>query len=621
MKHTTRQILLSRRLKTVIVVLLGIIGFTLAPTIAAEPYPTLAFSTYLGGTGPENGQDIAVDAQGYIYIVGNTHSANFPTVNAYQDTLAGFSDVYVMKLNPAGTEIVYSTYLGGSDYDLPYSLAIDSDGSVYVTGRTNSPNFPTVNAIQSTYGGMGDAFVAKLSPDGSNLLYSTYLGGSGSDAGLGISVNAAKHAQIVGATGSANLATPNAYQESMNGTNDILVASLSASGSTLDYLTYLGGSNTEIATAVIAASDGNTYFTGWTDSPDFPLMNPLQPNYAQPGCTTLNTRDCDDGFVARFNSSGTLTYATYLGGNGIDQIHDIALDNNGNIYVAGETMSTNFPTANAYQATRQGNASAFVTKFNAAGSSLIYSTYLGGTNGASAAIGIAVNAQGSAAVTGYTDAIDFPTFKPIQAARGGPYAATDVFITLFKPDGAVLEFSTYLGGSADEYTEFNPRVTFNQSDNSLYVVGMTYSIDFPVLNALQADPGGTTTPFPIHLNQDAFVVKIELVTQPPIPTPTAIPTISPSDASAERNYFTTHTPTLTWKPVTWAIKYQIEVSQSEAFDLPNDFEGEAAASADSITIPYLEDGFYYWRIQTQKPDGSWTAWKVMDSFTVFVDEE
>jgi hypothetical protein len=578
--------------------------FTIVPA-AAQVDPAIQFSTYLGGIAPENGEDVVVDAHGYIYIAGNTHSENFPTANAVQDTLAGSSDVFIVKLDPAGTEIVYSTYLGGSNYDKAFSLAVDSDGHAYVTGYTLSNDFPTVNPIQSTFSGSDDTFIAKLSPSGSSLVYSTYLGGNGQDVGVGISVDSAGRAYVVGYTTSDDLPTHNPYQANLNNTSDSFVVSLNAAGTAFNYATYFGGGRGEGGFDVVADGIGNITFVGWTSSADFPVTNALQSAHTTPNCIPYNDRNCFDGFITQFNTSGIPILSTYLGGDGIDVPYGIALDANGNIYVSGETASTNFPTLNAYQPIRPGSHAAFLSKLNAQGSSLIYSTYLGGTTGHNVGIGVAVDDQGRAALSGYTYATDFPTLEPIQATKNGSSITNDAFITMFNPDGSALEFSTYLGGSEDEYNEFGSRLAFNQSGSNLFVIGTTFSDNFPVHNALQSEPGGGEVPIPfVHVNFDAFLAKL------------ALPLLSPSAAQTELHYFTTDTPTLTWTPVTWATGYVVQVENSTTFSAPYAFAGDAEAHEYSITTTSLNNGVYYWRVAARKADGSLAAWSAVQSFTV-----
>jgi len=241
------------------------------------------YSTYLGGSGDDQGLGIAVDSAGSAYVTGNTSSTNFPTMNPLQAALDGSGDVFVTKLNPTGSALVYSTYLGGSGADGGSGIAVDSAGNTYVLGTTTSTDFPTTpGAFQPTFGGFEDIFVSKINPTGSALVYSTYLGGSSGDvAGRGIAVDSASNAYVAGATGSRDFpTTPGAIRNKCLDfckTGDAILSKLNAAGSALVYSTYLGGSGQDFGAsiAVDGFGTGNAYATGYTDA-GFPTKNPLQ---------------------------------------------------------------------------------------------------------------------------------------------------------------------------------------------------------------------------------------------------------------------------------------------------------------------------------------------------------
>jgi hypothetical protein len=271
----------------------------------------LVYSTYLGGSSGDGGSGIAVDSLGNAYVTGATSSTNFPTVNALQPSLvSGAENAFIAKINAGGSALVYSTYLGGSVQDNGNSIAVDSSGNAYVTGATRSSNFPTVNAFQSTYlGGIGgNAFIAKINASGSALVYSTYLGGSGfegvGDNGNGIAVDSSGNAYVTGATSSGNFPTVNALQSSYGGA---FITKINASGSALVYSTYLGGGRgTEGGNSIAVDSAGNAYVTGYTGSSNFPTVNAFQ----------SSSSGQQDAFVAKINASGSaLVYSTYLGGS------------------------------------------------------------------------------------------------------------------------------------------------------------------------------------------------------------------------------------------------------------------------------------------------------------------
>ena len=289
-----------------------------------------------------------------------------PTANAMQPTYHGFCDAFVTKLKPSGSAAVYSTYIGGSGEDAGFGIALDLAGNAYVAGWTDSEDFPTANPIQPTrgkgggeFGSFFDAFALKLNSTGSKLVYSTYLGGSDFDLGLGIAVDPLGNAYVTGVTESDDFPTAHAIQPTHGGRADAFVTKLNSTGSRLVYSTYLGGSDFERALGIAADAVGNAYVTGLTHSANFPVVNAIQP--------TLGGGQFD-AFVAKLNNSGSsLIYSTFLGGDGVDQGQGIAADLLGNAYLTGVTCSSNFPTANAIQPTYQGGCDAFVTKLQPQG--------------------------------------------------------------------------------------------------------------------------------------------------------------------------------------------------------------------------------------------------------------
>jgi len=376
----------------------------------------LVYSTYLGGSGSDVGCGIAVDSAGNAYVTGGTSSTNFATASPLQASFGGVYDAFVAKLNAAGSALVYSTYLGGSFDDYGYGIAVDSAGNAYVTGHTYSTNFPTASPLQAANRGGYNAFVAKLNAAGSALLYSTYVGGSGSDVGYGIAVDSGGNAYVTGRTNSTNFPTVSPVQVANGGSYDAFVAKLNATGSALVYSTYLGGGGPDYGTAIAVDSAGNAYATGQTTSTNFPTASPFQ------AVSDFGI----EAFVLKLNAAGSaLFYSTYLGGSGEDWGYGIAVDSSGSAYVTGHTSSINFPTAGPSQTGFGGSTDVFVTKLNATGSVLVYSTYMGGRS-ADTGYGIAVDASGNAYVTGRTLSTDFPTASAVQPAFGG--GSTDAFI-------------------------------------------------------------------------------------------------------------------------------------------------------------------------------------------------
>jgi hypothetical protein len=324
------------------------------------------------------------------------------------------------------TPLVYSTYLGGFGFDAAFGIAVNSTGSAYVTGNTSSPNFPTtVGAFQTTSGGGFDAFVTKLNATGSALVYSTYLGGSDNDNSSGIAVDSAGSAYVIGATFSTNFpTTAGAFQTSFAGAPDAFVTKLNAAGSGLVYSTYLGGNGNDTGAGISVDDTGAAYVTGFTGSTNFPTTSGA--------FQTTFGGGIFDAFVTKLNAAGSaLVYSTYLGGSADDRGLGIAADSAGSVYVTGSTTSTNFPTASAIQAANGGGTDAFVTKLNAAGSGLVYSTYLGG-GGEDQGKGIALDQSGkanpnknegnnnNAYVAGSTGSTNFPTTpSTFQTSFGG----------------------------------------------------------------------------------------------------------------------------------------------------------------------------------------------------------
>jgi hypothetical protein len=446
----------------------------------------LVYSTYLGGSGNEDyfGQaGIAVDESDNAYVTGTTNSSDFPTLDPYQATFQGGSrDVFVTKLSSSGNSLIYSTYLGGGGDDLGEGIAVDDSGDAYVTGGTNSSDFPTLNPFQ-TYNN-GGVFVTKLSSSGNSLIYSTYLDGGNDDYGEAIAVDGSGNAYVTGWTESSDFPTLNPYQPTAQGSIDAFVTKLSSSGSSLIYSAYLGGEDIDWGRGIAVDSGGNAYVTGWTGSTNFPTLNPYQ-----------TYQCCFDAFVTKLSSEGSsLIYSTYLGGSNTDEGFGIAVDGSGNAYVTGYTVSRTFPTRHAYQSTYQGGQDAFVAKLSSSGDSLIYSTFLGGGD-AEEGRGIADDGSGNAYVTGWTTSSDFPTLSSYQSTyQGGGVNYGDAFVTKLSSSGASLIYSTYLGGGNNDA---GYGMAVDGSGNA-YVTGWTGSTNFPTLNPYQTYQGGI----------DLFVTKL-----------------------------------------------------------------------------------------------------------------
>ena len=377
---------------------------------------SLIYSTYIGGSDVDDGYGISIDAADNAYLTGLTRSTDFPTWLPYNATVGGNEDAFVTKLSSAGNALIFSSYLGGSGYDHGEDIALDASDNAYVIGTTTSSDFPTVNAIQSNNSGGYDAFISKLSSAGDILIYSTYLGGSQTDLGNGIAIDASNSAYVTGETFSTDFPIANPFDPDHNGSGDVFVSKLSPAGNTLDYSTFLGGTGEEAGNDIEVDDSSNAYITGWTSSNTYPVANPYDQFY----------NGGNDAFVTKLSAFGnTLIYSTYFGGSGFDYGYGIRIDWAGNAYVAGYTGSTNLPTRRAFDSAYNGAGDAFVTRFSPLGNSLVYSTYLGG-GWEDRAYGVAIDPLISEYITGYTYSGNFPTQNPYDPFFNSSY---DVFVT------------------------------------------------------------------------------------------------------------------------------------------------------------------------------------------------
>jgi uncharacterized repeat protein (TIGR01451 family) len=430
---------------------------------------TLLYSTFIGGTGHDLGTAIAVDANGNAYVAGRTASANFPTLHAVQSAFGGTEDAFVLKLNAAGSALLYSTFLGGKLTDQAQGVAVDPSGNAFVTGYTVSTDFPTMNPFQSGRAGGYDVFVSKLDPSGSNLIYSTYFGGVQDDYGRAIAIDPAGNAYITGLTGSPNFPIAHALQPKLNPSGDAFVAKLDPSGHELVYSTYLGGGGLDDGAGIAADSCGYAYVSGKTQSTNFPTTpNAVQATFAGPNSAAF----AGDAFYAKIDPAGAaLSYSTYLGGTKGETGAAIALDAAGNVYVAGATASPDFPASNASQAQHGGGAcvlfpcgDAFVSKFSLDGSSMIYSTFLGGSKD-DAGMAMSVHASGAVWMAGLTLSDDLPTVKPLQRARAVSSTSTS------SPDAFVARIDHPLEIAADlSITQSGATDPVKFGDNFVYIL-------------------------------------------------------------------------------------------------------------------------------------------------------
>lgn len=553
----------------------GHIGIAVGKYDRSEPLiidPVLTYSTYLGGSGYDAGTAIAVDVSGNAYVTGFTRSTNFPVTAGSLQPKCGttgscngfFWDAFITKLDANG-QLVYSTYLGGSGNDMSKAIAVDSSGAVYIAGQTFSSDLPTTaGAFQTTYGGAGDAFVAKLSPAGTSLQYSTYLGGSETDNSEGIAVDVAGNAYVTGQTYSVDFPTAAAIQASSGGNqdSDAFVAEINSTGSSLVYSTYLGGSSMDWGNGIALDSSGDAYVVGFTRSPDFPLAGSLQPSCG--GCPGFA-----DAFVTELAPNGALLHSTYFGGSGDDHSTGITVDPGGNIYVTGFTYSTDLPiTPGAYQTSlASGKSAAFVTKIAPGFSSLVFSTYVEGSN-LNYGKSIAVD-TGNVFVAGQTYSPTFPLVSPTQSTCVPSNCFFGVgFITELNAAGSGLIFSTYLGGS---HGDDIAGIALDPSAN-IQVTGQAASTDFPVANAFQPTFGGSFG--------DAFVAKISL-------QPAAL--LSPTSLTfGSQNIGTTSTPQAVTLSSNGTAPLHISsiVASGDFAETDNCGKGVAAGSTCTINVTF-----------------------------------
>jgi uncharacterized protein (TIGR03437 family) len=588
--------------------------------------PALKYSTYIGGKGNDSARGLAVDGAGNVYVAGASSSNELPTRSAYQPNFGGGTaglltgDGFVAKFSPTGA-LVYLTYLGGSQDDGITALAVDSAGNAYVTGATNSTDFPVVNPFQAQFGGFGgsalrpgDAFVAKLGPNGDKLIYSTYLGGNRDEIGLAIAIDSAGNAYVTGATSSLNFpVTPGgtAFQPTLSGVGgepfrhqtdlaplfepgDAFVTKLDPTGSKLLFSTYLGGTQDDTTLAIAVDSASNVYVGGCTISSSFPTTpGALQTTYH--GSEQQNYFfSTGDGFITKLNATGSaLLYSTYFGGTGDDCITGIAVDATGNVYMAGATTTPDLPTtAGAFQPLYHGYftlpfliaqdfGDGFVGKLDPTGKKLLYLSYLGGrTNDAATAI--AIDSQGNAYVTGFTDSIDFPTTSgALQTQLAGDGGLGDylfygdAFVSVVNPTGTALLYSSFFGGNRDE----RPFGVAVDAGGNVYVVGNTVSTDLPVTaNALQKTFAGFGGHVPGAMRGDAFYAVFSglVVTAPPPPPSPAVISVANAEGGST-----------TIAPNTWTEIKGTNLSSTTRIWQGSDFaanNGQMPTALDGISV-------------------------------------
>ncbi|MEL6852449.1 MAG: SBBP repeat-containing protein [Bacteroidota bacterium] len=390
------------------------------------------------------------DASDFVYTVGYTKAMTFPlTPGVYQNIYGGGIDAFVTKLDPSGTSLIYSTFIGGTSWEMPYGMDLVNDSEVILAGFALSSDYPTsATAYQTTNaGGLIDGFISRLSANGDSLVFSTYFGGSDRDYLYDMQADASGNVYVTGYTLSTDMPTsPTAYSTGAGGAGDIFVAKFSPDGSSLQYATFLGGNSYDIGNAIRVNANGEAFVAGTSGSANFPTTaNAYQSNLINGGSVN------EDGVFAKVSADGSsLVYSSYIGGNSSDGIYGLDLEGNDVVYLTGTTYSTNFPTSSAaYQfgnAPALGNGDAFVTKFDVSGNSLVYSTYVGGSD-LDFPKSLRVNNNGEAVILGATRSANWP----ISPTSAGFSALYDLFVIQLSDDGSALLQSDLYGGSYNDY--------------------------------------------------------------------------------------------------------------------------------------------------------------------------
>jgi len=588
---------------------------------------SLVYSTFIGGGMDDEGIQIKVDSSGNAFVAGDSYSTDFPkTVGAYDTTLNGGRDAIVLRLSPAGDALMYSTYVGGSLEDRAQHLFIDAAGNAYITGDTNSANYPTTaGAYDTSYNGGGnDPFVTKLNPTGSSLIFSTFIGGSGEDEGHVIEADSSGNVYIVGHAGAGNFpTTAGAFDQIFAGTAEAFVAKLNAAGSALIYSTFLGGSNAEDAYGMDINSAGEAYITGKTRSANFQTTaGAFDTSYNGGG---------DDVFVAKLNSAGSnLVYSTFVGGAaGSDVGADLVVSATGIVFVTGETTSSDYPTTPmAYDTTQNGNRDCFVMVVSRDGSSLLYSTFLGGSGDESSA-SIFVDSVAGVYVAGITSSPNYPTTAGAydETYNGG---ASDGFVTklgvnippiainlgvqgFINPPGIlhVTDFTpvlnwTYYDAEGDPQVSYMVRVGSTPGSNDMWAPGPQAGGSTSVTYAGALPSRGTDYYFGVRVSDNSWGDWREVlfhVNSIPVPPPAAIDPPDTGTVAANPSQ------AVTWQASTDAegdtVTYEWEVSTDSSFSTV--LASGTGTATTSTAFATSIGSSYYWRSRA-RDDYEPTTW-------------
>ncbi len=509
----------------------GAVGFEVGAYDVTRPLvidPVLTYATYFGSPYADGAARVTADASGNAYMIGSTDDNEFPvTPGAFYTAGTNQGNVLIAKVAPDGKSMIYETHIGGSNGDLGWGIALDASGNVYLTGSTTSQNFPQVPALNNLTTKLAtdplNCFVTKLNAAGNALVYSALIGGSAADGCSSIGVDSAGDAYVVGVTLSTDFPLKNAIQTSLpiapgSSATGAFVAKFNPAGTQLQYSTYFGGSGgINAATAVAVDSAGDAYFTGFTTSVEFPVTSgSLQQNFGGYGGQINPLLTTGDAFVVKMSPAGQKIYATYLGGSKDDIGVGIAIDAQGDVYVGGATLSSNFPTQNPFQKAYAGaggdqqssGGDGFITELDPTGSTLVFSSYIGGSLD-DRVLGVALDSSGNIYLAGQTLSSNFPT-AGTQAQSGyagdsdGGFKTGDAFVAEVSSAHA-LTFSTYLGGSAGDWAGG----VAVDGTGGIIIAGGTTSSNFPATAGVyQVGYAGTdpvlNSAYPIG---DAFIAK------------------------------------------------------------------------------------------------------------------
>ena len=468
-------------------------------TLIIDP---VLYSTFIGGSSSDHGRGIDTDAENNIYITGYTTSDDFPTtVGCYDETSnSGQESIFVCKFNEGCSQLLFSTFIEGSNDDRGESIRVDTRGNIYITGSTDSSDYPTTpGCFDDTYNGVGDTMISKLNSDGSELIYSTFIGGNGPEIGNCIDIDDNDYVFVSGVTVSPDFPTSIVCFDPIynGGPGDAFVLKFDIDNSELYYSTFIGGNGHDDSTSFKIDSSGNAYISGYTSSPDFPTTFGVYDN-------TYNGGEYDF-FLCKLNSEGTsLDFSTFIGGGAQDKGHGIDIDIEGNAYLTGTTHSSDFPTSSGcYDGSYNGMNEGVALKLNSDGSELIYSTFIGGT-GSVLPWNIGIDKMENIYIAGYTSSTDYPTTNGCyDDSHNGE---VDIFITVFNSTLSDMTYSTFIGGTDREETWYADDGIIVDDHDNIYVTGRTNSQDFPTSYGCydSSHSGGL----------DVFLIKFSLLEEP-----------------------------------------------------------------------------------------------------------